>query len=149
MPEPRPLTERERAALDALLGVDFPGVDALRAQAASALADPERCPCGCGTVELVTTAPPASVPLPPVAPAELQVLDDAGEMTGHVTLRLRTGTLLSLAVGWYDAPLPIPDLAATRLFVPEDCCPPVVASVVSPARESGDGGRRTRQRPAR
>ncbi|MFC8190617.1 hypothetical protein ACFUMH_03005 [Cellulomonas sp. NPDC057328] len=77
MPGTRPLTARERAALDALLSVDFPGVDALRAQAAAVVADTEACTCGCGTVELVTAAPPASVPLPPVAPTQLQVLDSA------------------------------------------------------------------------
>ncbi|MFC8190618.1 hypothetical protein ACFUMH_03010 [Cellulomonas sp. NPDC057328] len=36
-------------------------------------------------------------------------------MTGHVTLRLRDGVLHVLQVGWYDVPLPVPDLADTRL----------------------------------
>lgn len=38
---PRPLSARERAILDLLLSVDFPGVDVLRKQALSASAEGE------------------------------------------------------------------------------------------------------------
>ena len=48
--EPRPLTERERAVLDALLSVEFDGVEELRAQAAD-VAVVGRCPCGCPSVD--------------------------------------------------------------------------------------------------
>jgi hypothetical protein len=50
---PRPLSERERAVLDALLSVDFTGVDALRQQArdVSVLG---KCECGCPTVHFST-----------------------------------------------------------------------------------------------
>lgn len=117
VPDPRPLTDRERAALDALLSVDVPGVNALRAQAAAALADPDNYRCGCGSVSRTTSAPPAPDAVHLVAPVELQVLDAAGDMTGHVTLRLRGGVLQALEVGWYDEPLAVPDLADVRVVV--------------------------------
>ena len=52
---PRPLSDRERSVLDALLAADFPGVEALRDQAAS-LRVVGRCDCGCPTIYF-STAP--------------------------------------------------------------------------------------------
>ena len=46
----RPLTERERAVLEALLAVDFPGVEALRREAADALVV-GTCGCGCPSID--------------------------------------------------------------------------------------------------
>jgi hypothetical protein len=46
---PRPLSDRERSVLDALLGADFPGVEALRDQARSVQVE-GRCDCGCPTI---------------------------------------------------------------------------------------------------
>jgi hypothetical protein len=48
---PRPLSERERAALDFLLAVEAPGVDELRAQAVTARVV-GRCTCGCATIDI-------------------------------------------------------------------------------------------------
>jgi hypothetical protein len=48
--EPRPLTERERAVLDALLSVEFEGVEELRAQAADVVVV-GRCTCGCPSID--------------------------------------------------------------------------------------------------
>jgi hypothetical protein len=47
----RPLTSTERAVLDVLLAVDFPGAAELRAQAPTARVT-GRCECGCPTVDL-------------------------------------------------------------------------------------------------
>lgn len=47
---PRPLTDRERAVLTALLAVDFDGVEQLRAQAAEARVL-GGCKCGCPSID--------------------------------------------------------------------------------------------------
>jgi len=46
----RPLTERERAVLEALLGVEFPGVEPLRRQA-EAVVVVGTCGCGCPSID--------------------------------------------------------------------------------------------------
>lgn len=46
--DPRPLTDRERAVLDALLAVEFPGVETLRAQAVEVVGV---CGCGCPSID--------------------------------------------------------------------------------------------------
>jgi hypothetical protein len=46
----RPLTQRERAVLDALLAVDFEGVETLRRQAGE-VAVVGTCDCGCPSVD--------------------------------------------------------------------------------------------------
>lgn len=46
----RPLTDRERSVLDALLAVDFHGADAFRAQAANARVV-DVCECGCPSID--------------------------------------------------------------------------------------------------
>ncbi|HEX8863716.1 MAG TPA: hypothetical protein VGC06_32360 [Actinomycetes bacterium] len=48
--DPRPLTRREQEVLEALLSVDFPGVDNLRRQANEVLVVGE-CSCGCPSVD--------------------------------------------------------------------------------------------------
>jgi hypothetical protein len=48
--EPRPLTERERAVLDALLSAEFDGVAELRAQAAGVVVV-GGCTCGCPSID--------------------------------------------------------------------------------------------------
>ncbi len=48
--EPRSLTERERAVLDALLGVDFPGAEKLRREATEVVVVGMR-GCGCPSVD--------------------------------------------------------------------------------------------------
>jgi len=59
---PRPLDEAEQQVLDRLLSEDFPGVDRLRVQRASVLAQ-RTCRCGCASIDLVvdSSAPLASV----------------------------------------------------------------------------------------
>jgi hypothetical protein len=49
----RPLTERERAVLDHLLSVEFPGVEDLRAQAVNAMVV-DVCACGCPSIDFHT-----------------------------------------------------------------------------------------------
>lgn len=51
--EPRPLTLREQAVLEALLAVDFEGVENLRCQAANVVVVGE-CDCGCPTIDFRT-----------------------------------------------------------------------------------------------
>ena len=46
----RPLTQRERAVLDALLAVDFPDVEILRRQATEAVVI-DTCGCGCPSID--------------------------------------------------------------------------------------------------
>lgn len=46
----RPLTQRERAVLEALLAVDFEGVETLRGQAAQAVVV-GTCSCGCPSID--------------------------------------------------------------------------------------------------
>lgn len=46
--EPRPLTRREREVLDALLGVEFEGVETLRREAVAVVGV---CGCGCPSVD--------------------------------------------------------------------------------------------------
>ena len=48
--EPRPLTLRERAVLEALLAVDFEGADNLRRQIANVVVV-ARCDCGCPSID--------------------------------------------------------------------------------------------------
>jgi hypothetical protein len=48
---PRPLSDRERAVLNFLLGVDDSRLDPLRGQAKVAIAS-GRCSCGCATIDL-------------------------------------------------------------------------------------------------
>jgi hypothetical protein len=52
---PRPLTPAESLVLGLLLSTEFPGVEALRAQARSAVVV-GRCDCGCPTIELAVPA---------------------------------------------------------------------------------------------
>jgi hypothetical protein len=53
----RPLTDRERAVLDALLSVDFDGVDELREQASSVVVS-GGCGCGCPSIDFQHPATP-------------------------------------------------------------------------------------------
>jgi hypothetical protein len=46
----RPLTNRERDVLDALLAIDFDGAEAMRAQAADARVV-DMCQCGCPSID--------------------------------------------------------------------------------------------------
>ena len=89
---PRPLGRRERETLEALLAVDFPGVEALRAQLPGTVVT-DRCTCGCPSVAL---APPADAPLAEVAtsvPVDAAALGAYGEPEGLVMLFVHDGRL--------------------------------------------------------
>jgi hypothetical protein len=106
--DPGPLTQNERALLDALLAHEFAGVESLRAQLGSAQAK-RGCQCGCGTIEFVFSGeglPLADGPSP--VPAEGRVLNATGEDIGGLLLFLEAGLLGSLEVYSYDDPLPLP-----------------------------------------
>jgi hypothetical protein len=89
---PRPLGRRERETLAALLAVDFPGVEALRAQVPGTVVT-DRCSCGCPSVSL---EPPADAPLAVVAtevPVDAAALGAYGEPEGLVMLFVHDGRL--------------------------------------------------------
>ena len=105
----RRLSRVESALLDALLGHDFPGVEALREQARDVLAS-KGCGCGCGTINL--TPQDHDVPRSTASsPAEVEgrVLDAKGEDVGGLLLFVRDGLLSSLEVYSYYDPLPLPE----------------------------------------
>ena len=86
----RSLTGAERANLDALLAVDFPGVKALRAQAATALVS-GGCDCGCPTIYLTVN------PSWPVAEISNDVASEAEIDQTNDSVLLRSGRALALA----------------------------------------------------
>jgi hypothetical protein len=89
---PRPLGRRERETLAALLAVDFPGVEALRAQVPGTVVT-DRCSCGCPSVSL---EPPADAPPAAVVtsvPVDAAALGAYGEPEGLVMLFVHDGRL--------------------------------------------------------
>jgi hypothetical protein len=100
----RALTDEERAALEFLLSIDFPGSDAFRAQARTARAD-ALCDCGCASVRLVIDE------TAPCAPAghTYPIVDSTGQPDPDrapvdLTLFAKDGRLFSLDVTTYDSP---------------------------------------------
>jgi hypothetical protein len=91
---PRPLTSAESAVLTLLLSVEFPGVDELRVQAASA-AVVGGCDCGC---------PLASGLSSRLAPAEGVVSPQGDGVPGEIILFVDDGRLSYLEYVYYDAP---------------------------------------------
>jgi hypothetical protein len=108
--QPSPLSEEERALLDAFLAYDFPGVRELREQAHHVAAK-RGCDCGCGTIDLVPdgTAVPLSEAANPV-PVDGVVYHTDGEEAGGLILFVRDGMLLSLEIYSHGEPLPLPRL---------------------------------------
>lgn len=119
---PRPLRRRERETLEVLLGVDFPGVEALRAQLPGTVVV-DRCTCGCPSVSL---EPLADAPLAAVAtevPVEALGMGAYGEAEAMVLLFVHDGRLSYLEYA------PLEERTPTRF-------PPVHRIVeVGPARE--------------
>jgi hypothetical protein len=113
----RPLSVRERAVLDLLLSVRYPGVDELRLQAATAVVV-GRCGCGCPTFDVGVDS---TIPVTPLrhrlAPVELRVLPVSGEPEGEIILSVDQGRLSSVEYVYYsnDPPTEWPD--DTRLAV--------------------------------
>jgi hypothetical protein len=104
----RPLTVAERAALNVLLAVDFPGAAELRIQAITARVV-GRCACGCPTVDLTVedVAPMAEVVGP--VPIEADVVGGEG---GGLILFVHAGRLFCLEYWYVDdkpAEFPPPD----------------------------------------
>lgn len=107
--QPGPLTDDERALLDALLSHDFAGVNELRKQAPNVLAK-KGCACGCGTVTFVACAGsmPRSEAVSPV-PVEGVLKDADGNAVGGLMLFVEDGMLGSLEIYSYGSgPLPLP-----------------------------------------
>ena len=105
---PRPVNREESELLEAFLGHDFSGVEALRGQTRGLLAK-RGCKCGCGTIDLLPQGPdlPRSSARNPVEVSG-QVRDPDGTFVGGVVLWLEDGLLSSLEVYWYDSPIALP-----------------------------------------
>lgn len=113
--EPRPLTGVERRLLDALLALDFEGVEALRRQAETVQAY-SSCSCGCGSIGFEH---PDGVRPPPqshAAPLNPIVHNGEGSDVGGLILFLSDGMLQDLEVySFRPDPLPLPEPEFVRL----------------------------------
>jgi hypothetical protein len=112
--DPSPLTVDERQLLEGFLAHEFPGVEALRAQAAEVHAR-KGCDCGCGTIDVI----PIGAELPrsdATSPVRVEgiVLDADGAEVGGLLLFVTDGLLASLEVYAYDQPLPLPTIDRVR-----------------------------------
>jgi hypothetical protein len=111
----RALTEVERAALDAMLSLDFDGVAELRDQAQNVRAW-RSCECGCGSIGLAVdpVAPRSSIESG-VAPVDAMFGDGSGD-TGGLILFVQDGCLRELEV-WNvgDDPAPMPETSVLRV----------------------------------
>jgi hypothetical protein len=108
--EPSPLSDDERALLDAVLEHDFPGVRELREQAQHVMAK-KGCECGCGTIDLVPDGTPvhrSDAPNP--VPVDGIVSSPDGEEVGGLILFVSDGMLQSLEIYSHGEPLPLPGL---------------------------------------
>lgn len=106
-PYPRPPTSREREVLAYLLAVDFPGVEALREQAAVASVT-ARCPCGCASIDISVAPNSAShaVTTEPI-PVEAQTREDYGGETLSLLLFVRDGWMEGLEIVYYGRLHPV------------------------------------------
>jgi hypothetical protein len=115
--EARPLTDRERLLLAAMIDcVDEPEANALRAQLEVAQARPG-CPCGCGSIDVVLPAgrETRSARTGAGVLVEGDVLDDRGKAVGGLLLFLADGMLHDLEVWSVGNPLDLPGVDRTRL----------------------------------
>ncbi|MEV7086752.1 hypothetical protein AB0O07_12765 [Streptomyces sp. NPDC093085] len=99
--EPRQLTAEERATVDRVLQVDFPGAEELRRQL-----DQVRVVALWGThsvsVDLQVTGDAPRAPVPNgVVPVTCTVLDEGGELFGEIILWVESGRLAALEYAWY------------------------------------------------
>ena len=81
---PRPLTDTERAVIERLLSVSFPGRDELLAQLPHVTVE-GRCGCGCVTVNLAVDRAAAPAPVLSSAPVSAD-LSDGEDYAGIVLL---------------------------------------------------------------
>ena len=111
---PRPLRPPERSVLNLILSAEFPGVEALRVQAATAIAVRE-CSCGCPSVELeVADTAPAAVGLSGrVLPFEGRVEQPGDELHDDIIVFTDDGKLSYLEYVWHgdEPPAAWPPLA--------------------------------------
>lgn len=93
-----PLATHERQLLDALLALDFQGVEGLRVQSRTVEAK-KGCTCGCGSIDLFPQGAdlPHSNAASPV-PGEGRVFDESGEKIGGLLLFLAEGKLSYLEI---------------------------------------------------
>ncbi|HVK21998.1 MAG TPA: hypothetical protein VM677_11615 [Actinokineospora sp.] len=99
--KPRPLSDNERAALAAMLSIDFPGAVELRIQAESVVVV-GRCGCGCPTIDLAVAeaAPLAVVDSGTPVWADVQGVDDG------MILMVADGRLSCLEIYTVDGSTP-------------------------------------------
>jgi hypothetical protein len=114
----RSLATEERAVLDLLLALDFPGAGALRRQVDKAEVV-GRCDCGCPSIHISVPEAVPSAALPDgVVPAELRVTPVGDEPEGDVILFVRNGRLDYLEYVFYtdDPPRAWPNISRLRTF---------------------------------
>jgi hypothetical protein len=119
----RPLSERERSIIDALLELDFPGAAELRAQVARTEVIggwPDRWPYGCPAIDLWVpedvTPSPDWMGRSDCLPAEALV-DTTEHTTLQVQLFVRDGRLSALETPWIDGETPSEWPSVDRLEV--------------------------------
>jgi hypothetical protein len=104
---PRPLSDREIATLDLMLGIDDPRLDPLREQARNLVVTWE-CTCGCATVnfDVDRNRTAAAVDLcNPVTETQVRAPYDREDFC-ELILFLEDGWLSSLEIVWYAKPIP-------------------------------------------
>lgn len=120
-PNPRQLTPRERAVLDALLEPEFPGADELRSQAAEVLVG-DTCRCGCASIDFAQ--PPATLGMRVLTEAILKDNSGAMILATQQTAATDLEVLYGIECFWYDGSsmteLPAPDAFDVRVCDPEE-----------------------------
>lgn len=120
-PNPRQLTPRERAVLDALLEPEFPGVEELRSQATEILVG-DTCSCGCASIDFAQ--PPATLGMRIWTEAIMK--DNSGSMILSTQQTTATGleVLYGIECFWHDGAsrteLPAPDAFDVRVCDPAE-----------------------------
>lgn len=116
----RPLSDRERKVLAALLSVDFPGVAELRAQLQSARVAGSRTSGTAPSFDITVTGNAPRSPLSQkMAPIAAMAFDTGGEYTGEFILWLADGYLSGLEYAWItdEAPRDLPDAGSIQVSI--------------------------------
>ena len=101
---PRALSDVERAVLDFLLGVDFPGASELRIQARHVVVT-ARCECGCPTFELAVDQPLA-VRANVAEPIPVEARSSSDDHLNELLLFVKDGWLASVELVHYSTEPP-------------------------------------------
>ncbi|GAA1332434.1 hypothetical protein GCM10009660_06910 [Catellatospora bangladeshensis] len=110
--EPRPLTAKERAVVERILRLGFPGAAEFRHQLdrvrVVALWGPDSASVD---LRVADDAPPAPVP-DGVVPVTCTVIDEEGELIGEIILWTEAGMLSGLEYAWYgdEPPTSLPEV---------------------------------------